>query len=109
MESSPHSLLVYAVLFNHQAESPTFIIAMTGVVAWYLTVERRWYHHALMAASWILVSLFSEILSGAALNACCRPWHYKTIPIVLAWLVMLWELLAPRRPGGALPGDAPAR
>ena len=91
-----YSLLVYAVLFNHQAESPTFIIAMTGVVAWYLTVERRWYHHAVMAASWILVSLFSEILSGAALNACCRPWHYKTIPILLAWLIMQWELLAPR-------------
>jgi len=106
-----YSVLVYVVLFNHQAESPSFVIAMTGVVAWYLTVERRWYHHAVMAASWVLVSLFSEILSGDALNACCRPWHYKTIPILLAWLVMQWELLAPRRPGGALPGragDAPA-
>jgi hypothetical protein len=91
-----YSLLVYVVLFNHQAESPTFIIAMTGVVAWYLTGPRRWYHHALMALSWVLVSLFSEILSGAALNACCRPWHYKTIPILLVWLIMLWELLAPR-------------
>jgi len=102
-------VLLYVILFNHQAESPTFIIAMTGVVAWYLTGPRRWYHHAVMAASWILVSLFSEILSGTALNACCRPWHYKTIPILLAWLLMLWELLAPRRPGGALPDVAPAR
>jgi hypothetical protein len=105
-------LLLYLILFNHQAESPTFIIAMTGVVAWYLTGPRRWHHHALMALSWVLVSLFSVILSGRVLNACCRPYHYKTIPILLVWLVMLWELLAPRGPGAAPSGaaaDAPAR
>ncbi|MFI5206376.1 MAG: glycosyltransferase family 87 protein [Gemmatimonadales bacterium] len=90
-------LLLYLILFNHQAESPTFIIAMTGVVAWYLTGPRRWHHHVLMALSWILVSLFSVILPASVLNVCCRPYHYKTIPILLVWLVMLWELLAPRR------------
>jgi hypothetical protein len=100
------SLLVYVLLFNHQAESPTFIIAMTGIVAWYLTARRRWYHHAVMAASWVLVSLFSEILPAGALNACCRPWHYKTVPVVLAWAVMLWELLAPRH--AALPAAGAA-
>jgi hypothetical protein len=105
-------LLLYVILFNHQAESPTFIIAMTGVVVWYLTGPRRWYHHALMASSWVLVSLFSEILPASVLNVCCRPYHYKTIPIFLVWLVMLWELLAPRRAGGtpaAPAADAPAR
>lgn len=105
-------LLLYVILFNHQAESPTFIIAMTGVVAWYLTGPRRRHHLALLALSWVLVSLFSEILPASALNVCCRPYHYKTIPILLVWLVMLWELLAPRRDRGALPAgaaDAPAR
>jgi len=102
-------LLLYVILFNHQTESPTFIIAMTGVVVWYLTGPRRWYHHALMALSWVLVSLTSEVLPASVLNVCCRPYHYKTIPILLVWLVMLWELLAPRRDGGGLPADAPAR
>jgi len=104
-------LLQYVILFNHQAESPTYIIAMTGVVAWYLLGPRRWYHHALMAFAWVLVSLFSEIFPASVLNVCCRPYHYRAIPILLIWLVMLWELLAPRRHGGALPpgaADAPA-
>jgi hypothetical protein len=95
-------LLLYVILFNHQAESPTFIIAMTGVVAWYLTGPRRWHHHALLAASWILVSLFSEVLPSSVLNVCCRPYHYKAIPILLVWLVMLWDLLAPRRANGRI-------
>jgi hypothetical protein len=99
-------LLLYLILFNHQAESPTFIIAMTGVVAWYLTGPRRWHHHALMGLSLLLVSLFSVVLPGSVLNECCRPYHYKTIPILLVWLVMLWELLAPRRAGAAPPGAA---
>jgi hypothetical protein len=100
-------LLLYVILFNHQAESPTFIIAMTGVVAWYFAAERRWYHHALLGLSWVLVSLFSQVLTPGMLNVCCRPYHYKTIPIVLVWLVMLWELLAPRRSGVA--ATEPAR
>jgi hypothetical protein len=93
-----YSVLVYVVLFNHQAESPSFVIAMTGIVAWYLTGPRRWYHHTLMALAWVLVSLFSEILTARVLNVCCRPYHYKTIPVLFAWLVMQWELLAPHRP-----------
>ncbi len=99
-----YSVLAYVVLFNHQAESPTFVIAMAGVVAWYLTGPRRWYHHALVAACWVLVSLFSEILPARVLNVCCRPYHYKTIPVLAAWLVMQWELWRP----APAPGEAEA-
>ncbi len=89
------SLLVYVILFNHRTESPTFVVGMTGVVLWYLDGPRRWYHHALMAAAWVGVSLTSEVLPVSVLNVCCRPYHYKAIPLLIAWLVMLWELLAP--------------
>lgn len=29
------SILIWIVIFNHKAESPTFIIAITGIVIWY--------------------------------------------------------------------------
>ena len=95
------ALLAYVILFNHRTESPTFVVGMTGVVLWYLEGPRRWYHHALMALAWVVVSLSSEVLPGGVLDACCRPWHYKIVPILLAWLVMLWELLRPARPDAA--------
>jgi len=99
------SLLAYVILFNHRTESPTFVVGMTGVVLWYLDGPRHWYHHAVMAFALVGVSLSSEVLPAGVLDVCCRPYHYKIVPILLAWLVMLWELLAPgRRP--AAPGLA---
>lgn len=95
------ALLAYVVLFNHRTESPTLVVGMTGVVLWYLEGPRRWYHHALMAFAWVVVSLSSEVLPARVLDVCCRPYHYKIVPILLAWLVMLRELLAPARPAPA--------
>ncbi len=94
------ALLAYVVLFNHRTESPTFVVGMTGVVLWYLDARRRWWHHAIMGFAWVVVSLSSEVLPAGVLGACCRPWHYKILPILVAWVAMLWELLAPPRPAG---------
>ena len=91
------SVLGYVVLFNHQAESPTFVVAMAGIVGWYLTSRRRWYHHAVMALAWLLVSLSSEVLTRSFRARYCQPWHYKVVPVALAWLVMQSELLRPSR------------
>src|SRR5207247_622015 len=34
------SVLMFCVLFNHQAENPTFVIALAGIALWF-TVSRR--------------------------------------------------------------------
>lgn len=82
--SDPHfrrtylaSLLVFMVIFNHQAERPSFIIAATGVAMWFI-----WSPRDHLRLSLVLVSLLG-------LNA----WGY--IPV---WLVMQAELH-----GAALP------
>ena len=66
------SLLIYVVLFNHQAERQSFIIAATGCVIWFVsgtkTLERK-----------VLVAL---ALIGV-----------PTSPYLAMWLVMQWELL----------------
>ena len=42
------SILVFSVLFNHQAESPSYSIAMIGVAVWYAASERAWWRTVLM-------------------------------------------------------------
>lgn len=36
------SVLMYVVLFNHQAEFQSYIIAVTGVALWFVESSRRW-------------------------------------------------------------------
>jgi hypothetical protein len=65
------SLLVFVVLFNHQAERPSYVIAATGVAIWYAYSSRELYR--------LILVLFS--LTGL------REWGY--LPV---WLLMQFEL-----------------
>ena len=67
------SLLVFAVIFNHQAEHQSYIIAATGVAVWFVTAEHR--------ALWRVA-----ILAGCLIG-------YEAVPYTIAWLVMMLELL----------------
>ncbi len=88
------ALLVYMVIFNHQSESPSFVIAMTGIAVWFVITPRTWWHTTLMVLSILIVSISSTDITP-------KSWqqnffvHYrlKTIPCTLAWLTMMWELL----------------
>jgi hypothetical protein len=88
------SLLVYMVIFNHQSESPSFVIAVTGIAIWFVTTPRSWWHDTVMVLTLVVVSLSSTDITP-------KSWqqhffvHYrlKTIPCTLAWLTMLWEQL----------------
>jgi len=71
------SVLAYVVLFNHQAERPTFVIAVTGVVIWYLGSRR---------------DLFRTVIMLMCVGGL------QTAPVFAAWLAMqhdLWRF--PRR------------
>src|SRR5690606_950916 len=35
------SVLLWVVIFNHMAESPTFVIAMAGIAIWYVSSPRE--------------------------------------------------------------------
>lgn len=68
-------LLVYAVLFNHQAEHASFVIASAGVAIWCVTPPEGVRHPVLRAALAVLALVGLE-----------------TIPLVLVWLAMQAEL-----------------
>jgi len=74
------SLLVYAVIFNHRAERSSFVIAVAGIVIWYVTGPRTLWRAALL------------VLSSVGLRAA---------PCILAWIVIQIDLLRPlaRRTG----------
>jgi hypothetical protein len=89
------ALLVYMVIFNHQSESPSFVIAVTGIAIWFVSTPRTWWHATVMVLTILIVSISSTDITP-------KSWqrdffvHYrlKTIPCTLAWLTIMWELLS---------------
>jgi hypothetical protein len=95
--------LVYAVIFNHKAEQPSFVIALVGVMVWYaagLTRSRRTRWQTFVTAATLLAMI------PVLIAAVAPRWlgEYAGLPLQIAaasctlvWLSMEAELLdAPR-------------
>jgi len=92
------SLLIYMVIFNHQAESPSFVIAMTGIAIWYLAAERGRGDLALLVAALLLTSVASSDLTPHAVRVgIVRAYGVKAMPAIVVWVVLQLELLGVRR------------
>ncbi len=87
------SILVFCVLFNHQAESPTYSIAMIGAAVWYASTERTWWRTALVALCLVVVDLASTpLLPSALYHEYYVRYLIKTVPLVPLWIVIQAEL-----------------
>jgi glycosyl transferase family 87 len=104
------SVLVYAVLFNHQAERPSFVIALTGVAIWWAVGPPSSLRSALAAASFALVAPMGMAeLAPARIPAGADPVALAVLPLAVAWMVMQAELLRAAVGAGlaAEPGPEP--
>jgi hypothetical protein len=94
------SLLVYVVLFNHQSERATFVIAYAGIVIWYVAAPPDRLRSAVMAFTLaVMVISDVQIVPRWVKSEFLIPARIKGLPCLAAWFVMQWELLvAARRP-----------
>jgi len=87
------SLLIYVVLFNHQSERASFVIAYTGLSLWYaVSAPDRVRNAIALGAAAALVLQDVEIVPWAVHDALGH-YRVKGIPCLVAWLVMQAELL----------------
>ena len=90
------SVLVFCVLFNHQSESPTFVIAAAGVAIWFAALPDRsrlaWALFAIFYVGTVLAS--SDAMPGWLQRHLFDPYRLKTIPLLLVWIELqrrLWQ------------------
>ena len=87
------SLLVFVVVFNHQAESPSYVVATMGIGIWVATRPPASWRYALALLSLVLVSLATTSLVTAELrSSVIRAYSLQTVPCVLSWLAIQYEL-----------------
>lgn len=88
------SVLLWIVIFNHKAESPTFVIALSGVAIWFFAGERNILDKVLL----FLVLLFTSLASTDLFPKPVRltyivPYTLKAVPCILVWVKIMYELL----------------
>ena len=92
------SVLIWVVIFNHKAESPTFVIALCGVALWYLTDEKPpvW-KKILFWTAFALASLSpTDIFPRIIREQWVQPYVLKAVPCIIIWLIITWQLISKR-------------
>lgn len=90
------SVLVFCVIFNHQAESPTFVIASAGAAIWFAALARptrwEWALFVFFVVCTILAS--SEAMPKVLQRGLFDPYRFKTVPAIVLWIELqrrLWR------------------
>lgn len=88
------SALLFTVLFSSGSESPTYIIAFTGVAIWYVNLKKpvTGLQIALLVFAFILTSLSpSDIFPRSIRNEYVVKYALKALPCLLVWLYIVYE------------------
>jgi Glycosyltransferase family 87 len=88
------SILIWVVIFNHKAESPTFIIAMAGVALWFVTSEKSKTNIILFATAFIFTSLSpTDIFPKYLRTEFVKPLMLKVFPCILIWVKIVYDMI----------------
>jgi hypothetical protein len=89
------SVLIWVIIFNHKAESATFIIALSGVAIWFFIQEVwRWENVLLLVLVLIFTSLSpTDLFPKFIRKDILEPYVIKAVPCILVWAKITWDLL----------------
>ncbi len=88
------SILIWIVIFNHKAESPSFIIAMTGVALWFVQSQKNTLNIILFVSAFILTTLSpTDIFPKYLREEFLEPLVLKTLPCILIWIKIIYDIL----------------
>ncbi len=86
-------LLIWMIIFNHKAESPTFIIAVSGVVTWYFASKQAQWRNILLWIVFVFTCLApTDIFPPSVRHDILVPYAIKVVPCIILWVVIFIEL-----------------
>jgi hypothetical protein len=88
------SILLWIVIFNHKAESPSFIIAMSGIGIWYFGQAPQPVNTALLIGAFFFVSLsVSDLVPSSVRENFVKAYRIKALLPILIWCKLVYEML----------------
>jgi hypothetical protein len=92
------SVLIWVIIFNHKAESATFVVAMCGAGIWYFCREKpeKW-ALALLILAFVFTSLSpTDLFPKLIRKNYLEPLMVKALPCILIWAVLIGEMVGGR-------------
>ena len=87
------SIMIWVIIFNHKAESPTFIIALCGMAIWFVSEEIKPFSLILIIFALMLTSLSpTDIFPKYIRVTYVIPYALKALPALLIWIVIQYKL-----------------
>lgn len=86
------SVLMYVVLFNHQAERASYLIAFVGITLWYVASERARWQSWLFTTAFITIPLMSTLIPGSFFRGRNAMLYRLAAPTLAIWLAVQWDL-----------------
>lgn len=89
------SILIWVVVFNHKAESPTFVIALCGATIWFLLQRKT----VLIIALYIFVFVLTGLSATDLFPKFVRehyivPYCLKVLPCIVLWIFLQYTLIS---------------
>lgn len=89
------ALLIWLVIFNHKAESPTFIIAFAGIALWIVSGKASTTDTVLFILSLLFTSLSTtDLFPKVWRTGFFVPYYIKAIPCILIYFYLTYKLLS---------------
>lgn len=102
------SVLLWVVLFNHKAESPTFIIASCGVAVWFCSRPITAVNIGLVVFAQVLTGFStSDLFPQWLQDEWVAPYHLKAVPCLAVWVKLQAELWWPAAKKAAVEESRP--
>lgn len=93
------SLLIFSVVFNHMAESPSFVIAFAGLGIWWASLPRERWRDVLVLLIVLLGSVGgSDLVPKQTRIAVHGHYQVKAIATLVGWFALQYDLLRRLRP-----------
>jgi hypothetical protein len=91
------SVLIFVTIFNYAAESPSYVIAVSGVALWFFSQPRTGVNLALLAATFLFTMLAStDLIPRSLRHELLEPYVVKVLPCLAVWLKIGTEPLFAR-------------
>ena len=86
-------LMIWGVIFNHRAESPTFIIAICGVMLWFFAHEKTLLNVVLLALALFCTAILPSDLVPKSWTEYGWKYELKALSCILVWLKVCYDLI----------------